>query len=663
MFGPPPPPRASDNVEKPKSIKGYPKYLAKIIKSFLSRYFYIFKLVWETSPLILFVMSLTAIFNGVFPVLGAKITAELLTAVGDALLNRGNLSAELVANDSFANIISNVGVLFTQTSIGKLIVFELAFLIIKSIVTNAYNAFISISGEKVANHIKLKIINKSKTIDMSQFDLPQFYEKLENASREASFRPVQIISSTFTMISNLISMITFIIVLFSLNPIAPFIIILISLPAAIIRFIYGRKNFLYMRRRSRERRQMEYYSAVMTNKDLAKEIRVFNLADTFIDKFKSTFNKYFKGLRSLIIKENTWHIIFSICTALVNAVLFLYVGYKAITDQSFQIGDYSYYSSSLNSIISCVASIVAATATVYQGTLFIDNIIEFNKIEPKIVPIQTPALSVKKGVAHTIEFKNVSFSYPGSDRLVINDVSFTLEKGSTTVLVGLNGAGKTTLVKLLMRLYDPTSGIILLDNEDIRKYDLKELYDLYGTIFQDFAKYAVTIEENIYYGDINKPVSQNDINNAAMQSGASDFIEALPLGYKTPLTKLFDDNGTEFSIGQWQKLSIARAFYSNSDIMILDEPTASLDAIAEQQIFNQFSELTKGKTSIFVSHRLSSATQADKIIVLEQGKVVEMGNHQELMSLGKKYFELFTTQANRYMYNQEDSSIQNNTKK
>ncbi|MBQ7760712.1 MAG: ABC transporter ATP-binding protein [Clostridia bacterium] len=656
MFGPPPPPKSSDNIEKPSSIKGYPKYLAKIIKSFFFRYFYIFKLVWEASPIILFVMSFTALFNGIFPVIGAKITAELLTAVGDALLNRGNLADMLVVNNSFSNVLTNVGILFTQTSIGKFILFELIYLVIKSIITNAYNAFINISGEKVANHIKLKIINKSKTIDMAQFDLPQFYEKLENASREASFRPVQIISSSFTMISNIISMITFIIVLFSLNPIAPLVIIVISLPAAIIRFVYGRKNFLYMRRRSRERRQMEYFSAIMTNKDLAKEIRVFNLADTFIGKFKATFNKYFKGLKSLVIKENVWHIVISIGTALVNAILFLYIGYKAINDQSFQIGDYSYYSSSLNSIISCVSTIVASTATVYQGTLFIDNIIEFNKIEPTIVPIQTPTLPVKKGVAHSIEFKNVSFSYPGSDRLVINDVSFKLDKGSTTVLVGLNGAGKTTLIKLLMRLYDPISGVILLDGEDIRKYDLKELYDLYGTIFQDFAKYAVTIEENIYFGDVNKPVSEEDILNASRQSGTADFVEALPLGYKTPLTKLFDDNGTEFSIGQWQKLSIARAFYSNSDIMILDEPTASLDALAEQQIFNQFAQLTKGKTSIFVSHRLSSATVADKIIVLEKGKIVETGNHQELMHLGKKYYELFTTQANRYINNQGDSS-------
>lgn len=637
-------PRHPDN-------NGEKKKAPNPIKGFFFRYFYLFKLVWETSPFILFVMSLTTIFNGLFPVLGAKITAELINAVSDAISKRDIIAASFVPFENFDSIFHNVSVIFNETTIGQFIIFELLFLIIKSTITNAYNAFISISGEKVANHIKLNIITKAKNLDLSQFDLPAFYEKLENASREASFRPVQIISSTFTIISNLISLVSFVVVLFSLNPIAPLLVILISLPAAIVRFIYGRKNFLYMRRRSRDRRQMEYYSAIMTNKDLAKEIRVFNLSDTFINKFKRTFARYFKGLKSLILRENIWHIVISVGTACVNAILFIYIGYTAITDKNFQIGDYSYYASSLNSIISCVAAVVSATASVYLGTLFIDNVIEFDKITPKIVPISTPALPIKKNIAHTVEFKNVSFSYPGSNKLVIDDVSFVLEKGTTTVLVGLNGAGKTTLIKLLMRLYDPVSGVILLDGEDIRKYDLRELYDIYGTIFQDFGKYAVTLEENIYYGEINEDVNIEKLDKASHQSGATEFIEKLPLGYKTPLTKLFDDNGIELSIGQWQKLSVARAFYSDSDILILDEPTASLDALAEQQIFNQFSELTRGKTSLFVSHRLSSATTADKIIVLENGKIVESGTHRELMDLGGKYHELFSTQAQRYRDN------------
>lgn len=407
-----------------------------------------------------------------------------------------------------------------------------------------------------------------------------------------------------------------------------------------------------MRHRSKDRRQMEYYSQLMISKDLVKEVRLFNLSNTFIGKFKNIFTKYFKGLKSLIVRENIWHILIAVATAFVNAALFLYVGLKAVNDPGFKIGDYSYYANALNTIIASVGAIVSASATVYQGTLFIDNVIEFTKLEPTIVPIQVPALNVKRHIAHTIEFKNVSFSYPGTDKLVLKNVSFTLDKGTTTVLVGLNGAGKTTIIKLLTRLYDPTDGVILLDGEDIRKYDTTQLYQIFGTIFQDFGKYAVSVEENIYYGDIEKDLNDDDIKIAANHSGASEFIEKFPDGYKTKLIRFFDEDATDLSIGQWQKLSVARAFYSDSDILILDEPTASLDALAEQKIFKQFEQLTENKTSIFVSHRLSSATTADQIIVLENGQIIETGSHKSLMETQGKYYELFTTQAKRYIENQ-----------
>lgn len=645
MYGPPLPRPENQGVPKPKSIKEIPVYVGKVLRGFFSRYFYIFKLVWETSPFILFVMSFVALFNGVFPVFGAYVTAELL----NELVKAFNLASSLAGTADAMQIMMQVS---AEVNVVFWIVMEFLYIVTKNIVSTVYTAIVTISGEKVANNIKVKIITKAKTIDVAQFDLPEFYEKFENASREASFRPIQIISSTFTVISNVISMISFITVLALLSPFAPLLIIAFSLPAAIVKFVYSRKNFLYVRRRSKERRHMEYFSQLMTNKDLVKEVRIFNLSDTFIDKFKKTFAKYFKGLKRLIVQENVWHIVISIITALINSALFLYVAFQVCSGR-LEVGDYSFYSGSLSAIIACVSSIVSTTATIYQGTLFIDNMMEFNKLEPQIVPIASPPLEIKRHIPHTIEFKNVSFSYPGIDKLVLKNVSFKLDAGSTTVLVGLNGAGKTTIIKLLTRLYDPTDGVILLDGEDIRKYDLNQLYECYGTIFQDFGKYAVSAKENIFYGDIKREPDDTDIHKAAMRSGASEFIEKLSKKYDTPLMKYFEDDGTELSIGQWQKLSVARAFYSDSDIMILDEPTASLDAMAEQQIFQQFAELTKGKTSIFVSHRLSSATTADNIIVLEYGRVVEQGNHKELMALGGKYYELFSTQAKRYIENEE----------
>ena len=231
---------------------------------------------------------------------------------------------------------------------------------------------------------------------------------------------------------------------------------------------------------------------------------------------------------------------------------------------------------------------------------------------------------------------------------MLEDINVTIRAGETVVIVGYNGAGKTTLIKLLTRLYDPTSGTILLDGHDIREYDVNELYAMFGMIFQDYGKYAVSVSENIKFGDIGRDAGDPEIRDAAAHADADEFIETLPDAYNTPLMRYFEDNGTELSGGQWQKLAIARAFYSDSDILILDEPTASLDPMAEQEIFNQFNELRTDKTSIFISHRLSSATIADTILVMEEGKIVEQGSHRELMALGGEYNKLFTMQAARY---------------
>jgi ABC-type multidrug transport system fused ATPase/permease subunit len=253
-----------------------------------------------------------------------------------------------------------------------------------------------------------------------------------------------------------------------------------------------------------------------------------------------------------------------------------------------------------------------------------------------------------KGEAHTIEFRQVSFCYPGTERHVLENINLTLRTNESVVLVGLNGAGKTTLIKLLTRLYDPTEGVILLDGRDIREYDLKSLYNLYGIIFQDFGRYAESASDNITYGDATREADREEVILAAENAGADSFIRDLPRGYDTPLTRLFEDDGIELSGGQWQKLSVARAFYKDSDILILDEPTASLDAIAEKDIFDRFTELSRDKLTVFVSHRLSSAVTAGKIVVLRDGKIVEIGTHKELMEREGDYHYLFITQAERY---------------
>ena len=493
-------------------------------------------------------------------------------------------------------------------------------------------------------------MNKSHELDLQYFDLPEFYEKLENANREAGMRPIQVITKTFTAASTLIELISYIAVM-ATSPglgLAAFIIMAVSLPSAIISFIYRKRNFNYKRRRSKDRREMNYYSDVLVNKDIVKEVRIFGLTDFFADKFKKVFGEYFKGLRTLILSESLWQIALGIVSVIVNLFFCGIVALRVLSGE-IMLGDYTLYTGAIMSIATCIATLISTSAGVYEGTLFIDNLMYFMNKSPSIVPTVTPGAKVKRDAPHTIEFKNVSFHYPGSERCVLQNINITFSPGQTTVLVGLNGAGKTTLIKLLTRLYDPTDGVILLDGRDIREYDLESLYGMFGIIFQDFGRYAVTVGENISFGDLSLTPSHDSLMVAARQSNADGFIEKLPQGIDTPLTRQFERTGSELSGGQWQKLAIARAFYSRSDILVLDEPTASLDPLAEQEIFNEFDRLRSGKMSIFVSHRLSSATTAGQIIVLEGGRVVEKGTHKELMEQKGKYYNLFSVQAKRYV--------------
>ena len=611
-------------VPRPKNIREVPHFLKLVLKNFFSRLFYIFKLVWEAKPSILFVMIFMSVFNGVMPLIGALIGKELLNILAQA----------------FTGQITDFSVIIIW------LVAQFSYMLINSVVASVYGMIVRIAGELVSKHIKLKIMNKAKTVDLRSFDLPEFYAKLENANGEAGNRPIQIIRSTFEVISTIISMISFIAVMFAVSPIAPLIIIIFAAPSAVINFIYRRKNVNYMWRRSKDRRQMNYYSDVIVNKDVVKEVKLFGLSDFFIDKYKSVFKNYFAGIKKLITHECAWNSAATAVTTVVNCLLYIYIA-LGVFQRKIQVGDYSLYTGALNSISSGVASLISTTATIYEGTLFINNLISFMDEKPTVIPLLNEPKSIKRHTGHTIKFNDVCFSYPGTDKLVLDHINLEIDAGDTVVIVGLNGAGKTTLIKLLTRLYDPTSGNITLDGEDIRNYDVSELYAMYGIIFQDFGKYALTVGENIHFGQVSREYNADEIATAA-KMGDATFIERLPEKYDTPLMRWFDDNATDLSIGQWQKLSIARAFYSDSDILILDEPTASLDPIAEQEIFNRFDELRQDKTTIFVSHRLSSATVANKIVVLEYGKIIEVGNHSQLMNAHGRYYELFSTQAKRY---------------
>ncbi len=631
-----------DGIDPPKNIKEVPAYIVKKTKNFFVHFFYTISLVWEAAPKMLIFMIICCILDGVFPVLNAYISREMINEIAE-LLNNGTISS--------GNVMDNIFI--TLKPIIILFVLQFAYWILRSILSRLNITSTALASELVSNHIRLKIIQKAKTIDQASFDRTEFYEKLENANREAGTRPIGILSATFTVISAGISVVSFIAILAGLNPWASIIMIVATLPGAFVNFYFRNRNFRYVRNKSKERRQMNYYSGLMVNKDYAKEIKILGLGDTFVEKYEDVFDKYYKGLKKIILKEGVVRILIGLIISLANCALFGYVAYCVVFDGKL-IGDYSLYTGALISVANYVTSIINATATIYEGTLFIDNMICFMKEETKIVPSISEPHKISFGKPHKIELRNVSFAYPGSSEAVLKNVNLTFESGESSVLVGLNGAGKTTLIKLLCRLYDPTEGEIYFDEKPLREYDPKEYYELFGIIFQDFGKYSESAAENIEFGDINRKHSRTDVEKAAEFADADGFIRDLPSEYDTALTRVFEDDGIELSGGQWQKLSVARAFYKNSDILIMDEPTASLDAIAEQDIFRRFETLSKGKISIYISHRLSSATSADKIVVIDGGRVLEVGTHGELMAKHGEYYHLFTTQAQRYICDDEN---------
>ena len=434
-------------VAPPKNIKDFPRFLKELLGGFFSRFFYIVKLVWQTGWWVLFSLSFVAIFKGVSPIIGALISKNILNGL-QAVIQTGAMGA----SD------------FWHSNIFYLLIFLFAYRLSVTVINNISSAVNRIAGEKVVRQVKMQIMEKSLKLDLGSFDDPMLYEKMENANQEAGSRPLQIITQTFNIISSVIEFISYLVILLSAPGLwwATLIIVAVSIPSAVINFIYRRKNFVYMRHRSKERRKMNYYSSVLVDKDRIKEVRMFDLGDTFIGRFQEAFQEYYQGMRNLILAESGWHILISLVSCCTNLVFYILIAVRVFTGV-IQIGDYSLYTGAIASIATTISTIITTSALVYEGTLFIDNLIVFMKEKQTVIPALDSPASVSRGIGHTIQFQNVSFRYPGTERYVLKNINLTINPGDTVVLVGLNGAGKTTLIKLLTRLYDPSEGIILLD--------------------------------------------------------------------------------------------------------------------------------------------------------------------------------------------------------
>ena len=612
-------------------------FFQKAIYSF-SRVLYVYSLIWETNKWILFAFGVIMLFTGLQPVASVWLGKKVIGILAESI--SAGYHQEMVSR-----LILYSGLLFGLTLLTRL-------------AGNINSTLSRLMGDVLARNIKIKIMKKANKIDMACFDNAEFYSKMENANNEAGRRPITIMDSSYQLISSLISIVSFITVVATYNRLFAVLLLLSSIPIGYISMNIRGRNFRLHVRQSIDRRKMSYFSSLVTNRYTVTEVKLYDMSDLLIKKYNEAFDNAYeqtKTLQKLIIK---WTWLGSLISLASLAWVYIDIGISTLKGL-VSLENFSFYTGAAMNIERSVTGITTTVSGIYEGSLFIDNLKEYLEQEVTIKAVAEHPKKVRRNQNHRIEFQNVSFSYPGMEKKVLDDVSFVIVEGQTVALVGQNGAGKTTLLKLLLRLYDPTEGTILLDGNDIREYEPFELYRLYSVVFQDFGKLAFTIRENIALGDMERIDDLDAIKKAAESSSADLFIEKMENGYDTELTRQFDRKGLELSVGQWQKIAVARAFFRNGEILIFDEPSASMDAEAEYILFKQLEEMAGDKTAIFVSHRLSSATISQKILFLENGRLTESGTHEQLMQNEGTYHRLFNMQAQRYIKEQNEQVEKN----
>ena len=498
---------------------------------------------------------------------------------------------------------------------------------------------------QLANQIRSEIIRKALTLDLAFFEHPDFYDRLQNARREGGYKPVELINDTFQIVQSMITLISFAALMLRFSPWLVLILLATSIPAFIAETRFSEQGFRLLTRRAPETRQINYLSRLLTEDTAAKEIKLFNLGSTLLQRYKTLFDKFFQEDKSLAVRRA----LVGFSLGLV-ATLGFYGSYAWIVWRTVQgmisLGDMTLYLSIFRQGQSTFQSILAGIGNIYENNLFMAHYFEFLELKPQM-QIAEPPKKLTASLTRGIEFRGVGFRYPESDEWVLRGIDLKILPGEKIALVGHNGAGKTTLVKLLSRLYDPTEGTILIDGTDIRELDPLDLRQKIGVIFQDFVRYHLPVSENIGFGQIEAADRMDKIIDSARKSGADAMIGNLPQGYQTMLGRWFH-GGHELSLGQWQRVALARAFMRDAEILVLDEPTASLDAQTEYEIFQHFKELTDGKMAILISHRFSTVRMADRIVVIEKGRVAENGSHEELLRREGIYARLFSMQAEGY---------------
>ncbi len=499
--------------------------------------------------------------------------------------------------------------------------------------------------ELTAKNVQLMIMQHANRLDLRFYEDPKFYDTLQQAQREATYRPLNMVEQMFNLIRTLITFLSMITLISRLGWLVALAALIAPIPSFIASYRYGWQGYMMSRRQSPDRRRMSYFLDLLTKDSYNKEIKLFGLGDLFIGRWNEIATRFYKENRGLVMRRYLSGFAWGSLNTIVTSGAYLYVALQTIVGR-LTIGDLTFYTQATGSVMTSLGGILSGLSDMYENNLYLNNLYEFLDYEPAI---KSPpdARKLELPLRQGIEFRDVSFTYPGKSEPALHNVSFTIRPDEAVALVGQNGAGKTTIVKLLSRLYDPDEGQILLEGHDIREYDLKNLHAAIGVIFQDYVTYFFSARENIGVGRLAEMENLGLVETSAEKSGANRVIEKLPKGYETTLGRWFDE-GYQLSGGEWQKVALARAFMRDAEILILDEPTASLDARAEYEIFARMKELTEGKMAVFISHRFSTVRLADRIFVLENGTLTEAGSHEELLALDGTYAELFNLQAAAY---------------
>lgn len=497
----------------------------------------------------------------------------------------------------------------------------------------------------VSDHMNDVLLDKSVGADLEYYESARYYDTLHRAQREAPFRPISIVNGLTQIGQNAISLLAISALLMVFHWVIAIFLFIAVLCGTAVRLIYTGKLFRWQREQTARERQAGYLNWMLTDISHAKEIRLFDLGPLFIRRFKDIRRTLRMGKLHITYKRSIAD--FAAQTVATTAIYgsYAYVAYQTVEGR-ITLGDLVMYFQAFQRVQGYLQGMLSSLAGLYEDNLFLSNLYEFLDLK-RTVPEPAQPRPLPQPLKQGIVLDHVSFQYPGGTRKVIEDVSLTIRPGEVVALVGENGSGKTTLMKLLCRLYDPTGGTISLDGADLRQFDTKALRHEISIIFQDYVHYQLTARENIWLGNTRLPPDDERIIAAAQRSGADAVISALPHGYDTILGKRFE-NGEELSIGEWQKVALARAFMRNSQIIVLDEPTSSMDAKAEFEVFESFRRLVSGRTAILISHRFSTVRMADRIFVLKHGKIIENGTHDELVRAGGTYATLFEMQAQHY---------------